>query len=83
MQMFQMLLNYNTLEAALMMKMICKIFWAATQMTLGKWAQDEAVILPWMEALNTLFVKPLPEASEGLEPAGQPEDVTDRLAWPW
>ena len=40
-------------------------------------------IVPWMDCLNTLLLQPLPEASEGLQPAGQPLEVEERLRWPW
>jgi importin-7 len=38
---------------------------------------------PWFDLLTTALKKPLPEASTGLEPRGQPTDIEGRNAWPW
>lgn len=38
---------------------------------------------PWFDLLTAALKKPLPEASTGLEPRGQPTDVDGRNAWPW
>jgi hypothetical protein len=82
-QIFQALQAHNSKEAASMMKTICKIYWASTQFLFGAWAREEATLMAWMEAINFVLVKPLPEASEGLEPAGQPTDIDERYRWPW
>ncbi len=37
----------------------------------------------WFSALGHLLQKPLPEATEGLEPTGQPVDPEARKQWPW
>lgn len=37
----------------------------------------------WFSILQSIIDKNLPEASENLEPLGQPEDVAGKRAWPW
>jgi hypothetical protein len=37
----------------------------------------------WLELIGLVIAKPLPEASEGLEPAGQPTTEEERNQWPW
>jgi len=74
----------NTIEAAQTNVLILKLLWNATQFALPKcYREDPALTDPWMEACLALLQKPLPEASEGLEPAGQPTDEEERMAWPW
>lgn len=74
-------LDNNTLEAAQVMRVCLKIFWSATQYQLPS-VQGVDVNL-WFHVLASLMDKKLPEASEGLEPAGQPLELEDRNAWPW
>lgn len=77
--------NTHALEAALMLKQILKIFWSSTQFflpTSGPVISPES-IQPWFVVIRSVLAKPLPEANEGLEPAGQPTSVEDRNAWPW
>jgi len=87
--------NQHSLEAAMMLKQILKIFWSSTQFYLpgseGSGDTDPnsiglnrpEVLQPWFEILTKALKKPLPEASTGLEPRGQPIDVDARNAWPW
>ena len=75
----------HSLEAALMLKQILKIFWSSTQFYLpvgGPLSSPEA-IQPWFDIIQAVVSKPLPEASTGLEPLGQPTDIAERNAWPW
>jgi len=77
--------NENSLEAALMLKQILKIFWSSTQFYLpvgGALSSPEA-INPWFDLIRVVLKKNLPEASTGLEPTGQPVDIEERNAWPW
>jgi hypothetical protein len=83
--------NEHSLEAAMMLKQILKIFWSSTQFYLpggdGKTpspalANPEA-LQPWFDIMCAALKKPLPEASTGLEPRGQPTSVEERNAWPW
>lgn len=39
--------------------------------------------MSWLQLMCLLLHKPLPEAHEGLEPAGQPVEVEERKRWPW
>lgn len=88
--------NLNSLESAMMLKQILKIFWSCTQFYLpGTEAGSEAPenssiglarpeqLQPWFDILTAALKKPLPEASTGLEPRDQPVDVESRNAWPW
>ena len=74
-------LDNNTIEAAQVMRVCLKIFWSSTQYQLPD-VQGVDVNL-WFHILASLMDKKLPEASEGLEPAGQPLDVEERVSWPW
>ncbi|GKY91239.1 hypothetical protein MPSEU_000096500 [Mayamaea pseudoterrestris] len=90
--------NQNSLEAAMMLKQILKIFWSSTQFFLpGSDGSSQNTsgaensiglarperLQPWFEILTRVLKKPLPEASTGLEPRGQPVDNDARNAWPW
>ena len=37
----------------------------------------------WFQIISQILQKRLPEAHEGLEPAGQPVDPGERKQWPW
>lgn len=37
----------------------------------------------WFDVIGKLFEKRLPEASEGIEPFGQPLHPDERRIWPW
>ncbi|KAL7531578.1 hypothetical protein ACHAXR_006571, partial [Thalassiosira sp. AJA248-18] len=88
----------HSLEAAMMLKQILKIFWSSTQFYLpnGNNADGSAcasssspalanpnAMEPWFEVLKAVLVKPLPEANTGLEPKDQPTTKEERNAWPW
>jgi len=81
----------HSLEAAMMLKQILKIFWSSTQFYLpGGDGKDPSPALanpeamqPWLDILQLALVKPLPEASTGLPPLNQPTNVEERNAWPW
>ena len=85
----------HSLEAAMMLKQILKIFWSATQFYLpgggaanGTGAAAPALanptaMEPWFAVLQAVLTKKLPEASTGLEPKGQPTTKEERNAWPW
>jgi importin-7 len=76
------LLESPSVEGAEMMRLSLKAFWSATQFALPTCLPTET-LLQWMEMVNRLLAKQLPEAHEGLEPAGQPTDDEDRKRWPW
>ncbi|KAL9179851.1 hypothetical protein ACHAXT_007821 [Thalassiosira profunda] len=89
--------NEHSIEGAMMLKQILKIFWSSTQFYLpnGNNADGSAsstpspalanpdAMGPWFEVLKAVLTKPLPEASTGLEPKGQPTTKEERNAWPW
>ena len=83
--------NEHSLEAALMLKQILKIFWSCTQFYLPGTADGSLAptlgnpqeMQPWFEVLQVALSKPLPEASTGQEPLNQPTAVDERNAWPW
>jgi len=82
-------LNEHSLEAALMLKQILKIFWSSTQFYLpggndwGPTLGNPATMQPWFDVLLVVLSKKLPEASTGLEPKNQPLSLEERDAWPW
>lgn len=80
---FKALMPLQTLDAARLMKCIVKTYWSATQYSLGTVLCQPESLGTWLEVLNGLLLKRLPEASEGAEPLGQPVDLDDREAWPW
>lgn len=82
----------HSLEAAMMLKQILKIFWSSTQFYLpgGDGEGGPSPMLtspdsmqPWFDILRVALTKPLPEASTGQEPRNQPTNVEERNAWPW
>ena len=81
----------HSLEAAMMLKQILKIFWSSTQFYLpgsdgengGPGLSSPESMQPWFEVLQAALKKPLPEASTGQEPRDQPTGVEERNAWPW
>lgn len=78
----EQLVGANSLEAAMMLKQILKIFWSSTQFYLtGIASIDE--IGPWFDIIFIILKKPLPEASTGQEPLNQPTTVEERNSWPW
>eukprot|EP00937_MAST-01D_sp_MAST-1D-sp2_P003692 g3692.t1 len=83
-QLYQGALQFNTIEAGQMLTLIGKVFWHVTQFSLPDcMAAQPSAMLPWFEAFAAIMRKPLPEASEGGEPAGQPVDPEEREKWPW
>ena len=88
----QSLVQQNSLEAAMMLKQVLKIFWSSTQFYLpmaDEGAEGQVglarpdILQPWFDILTASLKKPLPEASTGQEPKGQPTDIDARNAWPW
>lgn len=82
--------NEHSLEAALTLKLILKIFWSSTQYFIPETAGGATVLSlahphtlqPWLFVLQQALSKPLPEASSG-EAFHQPESKEDRESWPW
>ena len=73
----------NELVAAEMMKICTKIYWSAMQLSLDGERANPNDCQMWMQLFHAVLKKPLPEASTGLEPKGQPLDFEERLQWPW
>lgn len=76
----QIVLN-NHIEAAQVIRMVLKIFWSATHYALP--AAGGVDVALWFNIFGQLLEKKLPEASENLEPLGQPLTKEERDAWPW
>jgi hypothetical protein len=82
-QVFKVLLAHNSVEAAHVLHVLCKIYWSGVQFIVPTTLQDPACLAAWMECFHALLMKKLPEASEGVEPLGQPTEIADRMEWPW
>jgi hypothetical protein len=72
----------NIIEAAMVMHISIKIFWSSIMYKLPAHGVNVDWGF-WFQFLSTCLEKPLPEASEGLEPAGQPVEKEAREKWPW
>eukprot|EP01038_Epipyxis_sp_PR26KG_P009275 gene9275-12495_t len=75
------IISLNSIEAAQVMKVCLKIFYSATIYKLPT-VQGVNVNL-WFSLIGNILEKHLPEASEGIEPFGQPIELDDRKSWPW
>lgn len=80
-QLMTQIVGLNTIEAAQVMRLCLKIFYSATVYLLPQVSGVDVNL--WFQMIADLINKPLPEAEEGLEPAGQPKNPEDRTAWPW
>jgi len=80
---FKQCLGAQTLDAANMMRIILKAYWSAVSYNLEGYLAQTDVVLQWVDMVHSLLGKPLPEASEGKEPVGQPTDPHERYSWPW
>ncbi len=80
-QLMTLILNNNSIEAAQVMRMCLKIFWSATMYSLPTVSGVDVNL--WFQMIASILDKHIPEAAEGLEPAGQPEDHDERKSWPW
>ena len=75
------LVSENSLEAAEVMKICIKIVHSCVFFQLPA---DGCIDMDvWFMILKTILNKHLPEASEGLEPFGQPVHIEERNAWSW
>lgn len=81
--------NEHSLEAAMTLKQILKIFWSSTQHFLPQSIGGITTLLhpevlqPWFEVLEKALSKKLPEANTGLPPLNQPLAIEEREKWPW
>jgi hypothetical protein len=80
-QLMTSIIDNNSIEAAQVMRICLKIFHSATMYALPK-VQGVDVNF-WFTCISSIIQKKLPEASEGLEPVGQPESPDERKTWPW
>jgi importin-7 len=81
--MFAQLLSNNSIESAMMMHLILKTYWSCVKVHLTPHLAKVEHVLAWNELFRAVVAKPLPEAHEGLEPAGQPTTEDERNEWPW
>jgi hypothetical protein len=79
--MITQILDNNSIEAAHVLRICLKIFWSSTQYSLPP--VNGVNVNLWFHALASILNKRLPEASEGIEPIGQPESVEERNEWAW
>ena len=68
--------NELSVEAAMMLKQILKIFWSSTQFYLPGFDLQNNPIAPWFDIIYATLAKPLPEKD-------QPVDAVERNSWPW
>ena len=80
-ELMKTVLENNTIEGAMVLKVCLKIFWSCTNYDLPTVSNVDVNL--WFQMLSYLLNKPLPEASAGGEPAGQPLSIEEREAWPW
>uniref|UniRef100_M4BHV7 Importin N-terminal domain-containing protein n=1 Tax=Hyaloperonospora arabidopsidis (strain Emoy2) TaxID=559515 RepID=M4BHV7_HYAAE len=73
----------NSVEAAQMMHLILKTYWSCIKTSLPPYLAQTELVVAWMDIFRVIIAKPLPEASEGGEPAGQPINEEERGNWPW
>ena len=75
------IIQNHSLEAAHVIRLILKIFWTCTQYQLPSSSNVDVNL--WFTIFSQLLEKKLPEASEGIEPYGQPISKEERNDWPW
>lgn len=75
------LINNNSNEASEVMRISLKIFWSCTVYDLPK--VNGVDVNFWFQFIVQILNKRLPEASEGIEPLGQPIEKSAREAWVW
>jgi hypothetical protein len=75
------ILTHNSLEAASVMRLCLKIFWSSTNYLLPRVTGVDVGL--WFNCIAQIMMKRLPEASENVEPLGQPLEVEERKQWPW
>lgn len=73
--------QHNSLEAAEIMKICFKIFHSCSSHSLPQVSGIDVNL--WFSILSFTLDKRLPEASENLEPFGQPTEPDARKAWVW
>lgn len=80
-QLMTQIITHNSIEAAQVMRLCFKVFWSATVYILPNVTGVDVNL--WFNMIAEVMNKRLPEASEGIEPVGQPVNVSDRKTWPW
>ena len=78
---FTAILHNNSVEAAQVMRLCLKIFWSSTVYQLPKISGVDVNL--WFHFVAEIMNKRLYEASENIEPLGQPADKDERKNWPW
>lgn len=78
------LVDNNLIEASHILRICLKIFWSCTHYALPNIQAGAVVdIHLWFKIIGQILQKPLPEASTGQEPVGQPTEESERRQWPW
>ena len=66
----------EAVEAAEILKLICKTFWSATYLSLPVPMREYEFFGKWMEGFYAIISQPVPSA-------GEPQDHFERQNWPW
>eukprot|EP01035_Chromulina_nebulosa_P019648 gene19648-25562_t len=80
------LVDHNSIEAAVILRICFKIFWSYIIYVLPSSTSPASTIVNvplWFNTIGKIVEKRLPEASEGIEPLGQPISPDERRQWPW
>jgi hypothetical protein len=80
-QLMTSILDNNSIEAAQVQRLCLKVFWSSTHNALPSVTGVDVNL--WFQMMAHLLNKNLPEASENIEPYGQPISVDERNSWPW
>ena len=80
---FQKCSESNALQAAQLMVLCCQVYWSAMQLKMTGHSTGVESVQAWFLLFKTVIDKRLPEASEGVEPTGQPTEADERSEWAW
>jgi len=70
------LLNSDSEEAAHVVHWVLKVYWSCTQYTIPNVAQDPQVVTAWMESINKILMKDVPDQMLSKE-----EDEREQHGW--
>ena len=68
------LLPNGSADSGEMQKMICKIFWSATEFSIPVYVQQPEIFQQWMTLFNQILSSPVPTV-------GMPDDAEERNGW--
>ncbi|KAJ5068551.1 d-importin 7/ranbp7 [Anaeramoeba ignava] len=73
---FQQLIQMNTNEAGILIKLICKIFWSASMLVMPNYLMNQEVFEKWLELFIQILTRDITEDE-------QPNDVEERIHYIW